>query len=71
MDESKRYKPYGSNIQIRNPSTTRFVGWRYAALISCFVGAIGGTFYLVGISPMLNPEPWREYLLMQINLITA
>lgn len=59
MEKGTRYKPYASKVQLRN--TKRWVGWRYAALITGFVGAIGSTFYLVAIDPMLHPEKWREY----------
>ncbi len=35
-------------------------GWRYAAFIGGIVGAVALTIYPIIISPMLNPEPWKQ-----------
>ncbi len=35
-------------------------GWRYAAFLGAIVGTIGLATYPIIISPMLNPEPWKE-----------
>jgi len=38
----------------------RLTGWRYAAFIGAFVGAIGLALYPIVISPMRSPEPWQK-----------
>ncbi len=35
-------------------------GWRYGVFIGGLVGALGLAVYPIIISPMLDPEPWRE-----------
>ena len=38
----------------------RLTGWRYAAFIGSFVSAISVCSYFIIISPMLNPEPYKQ-----------
>lgn len=35
-------------------------GWRYAVFVGAIVGTIGAATYPIIISPMLNPEPWKQ-----------
>lgn len=41
-------------------SAKPLTGWRYAALVGALVGGIGLASYPIIISPMMNPEPYRE-----------
>ncbi|XP_017761028.1 PREDICTED: uncharacterized protein LOC108551397 [Eufriesea mexicana] len=38
----------------------RLVGWRYAAFIGTFVAIVGTCSYFTMISPMINPEPYKQ-----------
>ena len=35
-------------------------GWRYGAFIGCFVGLVGLHTYFTILSPMMDPEPYRQ-----------
>ena len=36
-------------------------GWRFATFVGAIIGAVGLATYPIIISPMNNPEPWREF----------
>lgn len=38
----------------------KLTGWRFAAAIGLFVGAIGAYSYPIIIAPMNNPDKWRK-----------
>ena len=35
-------------------------GWKFAAFIGSIVGTIGLATYPIIISPMIDPEPWKQ-----------
>jgi len=36
-------------------------GWKFGAMVTTVVGAIGLAIYPIIISPMIDPEPYRNY----------
>ncbi|XP_033309915.1 uncharacterized protein LOC117210729 [Bombus bifarius] len=38
----------------------RLTGWRYVTFIGTIVGFIGTFCYFTMISPMINPEPYKQ-----------
>ncbi len=44
---------------MKNPRNV-LSGWRYVGFVGCMVGALALAAYPIIISPMINPEPWRN-----------
>lgn len=41
-------------------------GWKFGAMVCTIVGAIGVAIYPIIISPMIDPEPYRNSIMLTL-----